>query len=196
MSFTYQVTQMNSSLEDMVKYFDEYMTRTEQAFQAMHQRLIYLERRLDTSDRSALSDAQVERVLRKIMAEKFAMEGNPTPHSEVSEFMHPQDGPDPRFHQLPARRPEGGSFIMKDDLIVPKRVDVDLKKLLVDPEAMPTPAFGRDMERLQHNIRDFPQLDPNKRPKAGKLQPSGRNSERNSDGYSPPNKRHSNNAWS
>lgn len=193
MSLTYQVTQINTSLEDMVKYFDEYMSRTEQAFQAMHQRLVYLERRLNTSDRSALSDAQVERVLRKILAEKFTADTNTTPHSEVSEFMRHQNGPDPRHHPLPAGAPEGGSFVLKDDLIVPKRVEIDIKSLLVDPEAMPTAAFGRDMERLQHNLRDFPQLDPNKRPKAGKAQSSGRNS----DGHSPPhNKRHSNSAWS
>ncbi|KAF2201104.1 hypothetical protein GQ43DRAFT_372275 [Delitschia confertaspora ATCC 74209] len=176
MSFSYTVHSINNSFDTLIRWYREFMAKTEQAFQAFHQRLVYLEKRLDTSDRTALSDAQVERVLRKILAERFAKSNQST-------------------HQLPADGPPGGAFIsnIKDNFVPPKPVAVDINKLLVDPNACPNPAWARDMAMLTQDLTSYPRQDPNTRTKSDPIRASSNffNNDPN-----PPNKVHSNNAWS
>jgi len=132
----------------------------------------------------------VERVLRKILAEKFAMQ-NETPRSEPPELGHHQDGPDPRTHSLPGRMPESGQYIpYKDDFIPPKPIPMDVDSFKVDPKAVPSDAWKRDMERLAQSLDPYPNLDSSKRPK------NNRSSGSYSSQYSPQTKVHSNNAWS
>lgn len=113
------------------------MQRTEHCFRALHQRVLILEERQAWQ---GPSDEQVERVLRKILAEKFS-EGtthfqNPNAMKEQDYFVH-----DPK------------------KLAAPRPVAIDPAALLVEPDAVPSKAYADTFRMLERQLVDFPGVD-------------------------------------
>jgi len=116
MSIVYALENINKSFDTITGWLRKFMARTEQAFQSF----------------------QVERVLRKILAEKFAMP-NDTPRSEPPEYVHRPEGPDPRTHQLPGKGPSSAQYIaIKDDFMPPTPISIEAEALKVNPQAIPS----------------------------------------------------------
>jgi hypothetical protein len=114
------------------------MHRTELCFRALHERITWLE------ERQALhgpSDEQVERVLRKILAEKF-VEGH-TQHVHNPNVM------------------KEGDFFVEDrrNLAILSPVAMDPASLFVDPEAVPSKAYVETFNMLERHLSDFPDVD-------------------------------------
>ncbi|KAF2264364.1 hypothetical protein CC78DRAFT_233649 [Lojkania enalia] len=139
MSWTYAYHQINQSFERIAIWYREFMHRTEQAFREMHQRVTYLE---EHHAWPGPSDEQVERILRKILAEKFGNAGveladNPNTTNER-----------PYFVQKP-----------NDDLAFPKPIPIDGASLAVDPEAIPSKTYGQTFQMLESKLSSFPNMD-------------------------------------
>jgi hypothetical protein len=101
----------------------------------MHERILQLE---DRQDWQGPSDEQVERVLRKILAERFS-DGT----------MHEVQHPDIRrerdyFVEDPRKQP------------APRPVLIDPAALFVDPEAVPSKAYADTLNMLEGRLHDFP----------------------------------------
>ncbi|KAJ4286092.1 hypothetical protein N0V90_013441 [Kalmusia sp. IMI 367209] len=138
MSWNYTVHQINRSFEQIALWYQDFLRRSENAFRALHERVSYLERQQAAQ---GPTDEQVERVLRKILAERFAPEGvRPVGDVEQSKnvqyFVKP---PDP-------------SSIPKPPLISPA-------KLAVDPEAVPSKVYGDTFRMLQEGLSEYPQVN-------------------------------------
>jgi hypothetical protein len=116
------------------------MQRTEQSFRAMHQRLMYLEER---EAWRGPSDEQLERVLRKILAEKFndanVQQGEQAPNAlkNVEYFVE---------------RP-------KEDASIPKAIPINMAALQVDAAAVPSENYQQTLRMLESEIVDFPHVD-------------------------------------
>lgn len=137
MSFNYVVGQINASLERLVFYYRAFMERTEAAFRGMHERVLRLE---EQQSWQGPSDEQVERVLRKIFAERFADPG--VQHT--------------RTHAMK----DGDTFVKpkKGDAIIPLPIDISLESLQVDPKAMPSQQYAETLNMLEHKLPSFPEL--------------------------------------
>jgi hypothetical protein len=114
------------------------MNRTEQCFRKMHERILQLE---DRQDWQGPSDEQVERVLRKILTERFSggtMQPvhHPNIMKEADYFVE-----DPRKHPAPLPVPIDPTF------------------LFVDPESVPSRAYADTIKLLDRRIADFPSID-------------------------------------
>jgi hypothetical protein len=117
---------------------DEFMHRTELCFRALHERVMKLE---NQQARHGPSDEQVERVLRKILAERFSDTGTlsvQNPHGMKKEDYFVED--------------------LRDRTIL-KPVLVDAASLFVDPEAVPSKAYTDTFKMLDRRLVDFPDLD-------------------------------------
>jgi hypothetical protein len=119
------------------------MHRTELCFRALHHRIVWLEERQAGQDPS---DEQVERVLRKILAEKFSggvtyMENRYTLEEERS-FVEVQ-------RVASTLRP----------------VTIDVASLIVEPETVPSKAYMETFRMLEGQLTDFPHIDLRKSPR-------------------------------
>ncbi|KAF2275971.1 uncharacterized protein EI97DRAFT_458966 [Westerdykella ornata] len=136
MSFNYVLGNINASFERLALYYRDFMERTEQAFRAMHQRLVNLEER-----QGAPSDEQVERVLRKILAERFADSIVP-----------------PAAHTVPVK--EEDTFVKpKPNDIIPETLSIDVSSLQVDPDAVPSKMYGETLKMLEGKLPGFPNVE-------------------------------------
>ena len=119
------------------------MQRTEQSFRAMHQRLVYLEER---EAWQGPSDEQLERVLKKILAEKF------------------NDTDVPRGEQPPNALKNGTYFMErpKEDASVPKAIPIDMAALQVDAAAVPSENYLQTLRMLESELVDFPHVELNR----------------------------------
>jgi hypothetical protein len=116
----------------------EFMHRTELGFQALHDRIAWLEERQACH---APSDEQVERVLRKILAEKFAGE-------------HKQPVQDPNVMK------EKAYFVEDRKKLASLRpIVIDPTSLFVEPDAVPSKAYAETFKMLERRLEDFPNVD-------------------------------------
>lgn len=118
------------------------MHRTEMCFRALHQRIVRLEDRAFQGP----SDEQVERVLRKILAERFSeTEGRAS------------------SSQTPTTMKEEEYFVehLRDQTRL-KPVAVDPALLFIDPEAVPSIAYANTMRALDRHLMDYPDIDQKK----------------------------------
>lgn len=118
------------------------MHRTELCFRAMHQRIVRLEDRAYQGP----SDEQVERLLRKILAEKFSESEERANLSQNSHIMKEEE------------------YFVEDlrDQTRLKPVAVDPALLFIDPEAVPSMAYANTMRVLDQQLMDYPNLDQKK----------------------------------
>jgi len=115
------------------------MQRVEASFRALHERIEYLERH---QTGQGPSDEQVERVLRKILAERFGAAGSPR-------FDNSTQSNDGGFS---VKRPNTESSI-------PRTISFDPATLQVDPDAVPSKAYGQAFQMLEKGLQKFPQVD-------------------------------------
>jgi hypothetical protein len=114
------------------------MERIELSFRALHERVMRLE---DQQARQGPSDEQVERVLRKILAERF---------SENSSLSV----------QNPHIMKEEDYFVLdRRDRTIPSPIRFDPRSLLVDPDAVPSKAYADTFKLLNRRLAEFPDLD-------------------------------------
>lgn len=139
MSWNYTVHQINRSFEQIGLWYQDFLRRSENAFRALHERVSYLETQQVAAQRP--TDEQVERALRKILAECFAPDGGP-PVREV------EMNQDPEFFVRP-----------KDRSCIPKPPIISPAKLAVDPEAVPSRSYGETLRMLQEGLTQYPQAD-------------------------------------
>lgn len=139
MSWNYTVHNINRSLEQLATWYQEFMRRTEQSFRALHQRLVYLEQR---EAWHPPSDEQVERVLRKILADKFS-------HPPMEEARSP--------HAFDS----GGFFVEtpKEDASIPKPITIDIRALAADVTAVPSERYIQTLQMLESELPEFPRVD-------------------------------------
>lgn len=119
------------------------MQRAEQCFRALNERILRLEEKQATLH---ISDEQVERVLRKILAERF---------SDVEEH---------RLHQSPTLRGDDDDdddyFVeQKKDPTIIQSIALDPAMLAVDPESVPSVAYMETFQMLETRLSDFPRID-------------------------------------
>ncbi|RMZ72887.1 hypothetical protein GMOD_00009666 [Pyrenophora seminiperda CCB06] len=133
MSFSYQLQKINQSFDQIAAWYQEFMRRTEMCIRKLHERLELLEQRSPVPVQ-APTDEQLERVLRKILAERFSDPG-----------MQPmkKDGPvqDP-------------GWFVKDPY--PKSIKMDVTSLLVSPEAVPSRAYTETFRMLERELDGYP----------------------------------------
>jgi hypothetical protein len=113
------------------------MLRIEMSFRALHERVMRLE---DQQARQEPSDEQVERVLRKILAERFS--GNGSLSVQNPHVMKEED-----YFVLDRRNRS-----------IPTPVLFDPRSLLVDPEAVPSKAYADTFKLLNRRLAEFPDL--------------------------------------
>ena len=118
----------------------EFMRRTESCFRAFHERLLQLEERQSWA---GPSDEQVERILRKILAERFAGPGIPPPPTSTS------TSDDEYFVANPK------------ELAFPRPIPIDPASLLVDPDAVPSKAYAETFRMLEGGLSRYPNLELN-----------------------------------
>lgn len=129
------------------------MHRTELCFRALHERIIRLE---DRAYRGP-TDEQVERVLRKILAERFSESEGRVNLSHSPVIMKEEE------------------FFVEDlrNQARLKPVAVDPALLFIDPEAVPSLAYANTMKMLDRRLMDYPELDQKKmNPEAEHLKPN------------------------
>jgi hypothetical protein len=115
------------------------MQRVEASFQALHERIHYLEQRQAAQ---GPTDEQVERVLRKILAERFAEPGTQ------------------RFDN--AEKSKSSDLLEKirsPEVSIPKSISLDAATLQMDPDAVPSKAYGQALQMLEMGLQKFPQVD-------------------------------------
>ena len=112
------------------------MQRTEDAFLALHQRISYLEERQARGP----SDEQVERVLRKILAERFA-----------SDNSHRTDSMD---------MVKGSNFFVEDakNRSTIRPINIDAASLFVEPESVPSRAYAETFQMLEGRLAEYPRM--------------------------------------
>lgn len=119
----------------MVSSF-EFLQRTEDAFQALHQRISNLEERQTYGP----SDEQVERVLRKILAERFT---NNEPLRTDSMTLA-----------------KGNDFFIEDarsrSTIQP--ISINAASLFVEPESVPSKAYAETFRMLEGRLTEYPRM--------------------------------------
>ncbi|KAF2440619.1 hypothetical protein P171DRAFT_104350 [Karstenula rhodostoma CBS 690.94] len=139
MSWSYTVHQINRSFDQIAHWYQDFLRRSEAAFRALHERVLFLEQQQASQ---GPSDEQVERVLRKILAERFGDMGSlrverPNPSKDEEFFVKP-----------PA-----------NSASTPRAPMIDSEMLLVDPEAVPSKAYGQTFRMLEKGLSQYPQVD-------------------------------------
>ncbi|KAF2032230.1 hypothetical protein EK21DRAFT_110174 [Setomelanomma holmii] len=137
MSWNFHLQKINQSFESIASWYKEFMHRTELCFRAMHERIVCLEERQSLH---APSDEQVERVLRKILAEKF---------SDTS--IQPLG----RFNQVKEETyfVEGHS-----PMPFPRPVAIDPGLLCVEVDAVPSQQYAETFRMLESKLAEYPHL--------------------------------------
>jgi hypothetical protein len=136
MSWSFQLQKINQSFEKIAGWYFEFLQRSEDAFRALHQRISYLEERHAYGP----SDEQVERILRKILAERFTDEGQQRTDSVT-------------FHK-------GDDFFVEDargrSTIRP--INLDAASLFVEPESVPSKAYAETFRMLEGRLNEYPHM--------------------------------------
>ncbi|KAH7078327.1 hypothetical protein FB567DRAFT_132658 [Paraphoma chrysanthemicola] len=138
MSWNFQLQKINQSFERIASWYFEFMHRTELCFRALHERIMSLE------ERQALegpSDEQVERVLRKILAEKFSYVGKE------------------QFERSAGVKEEAYFVEHLRYRSIPVPVAVDPASLFVDPEDVPSKQYAETFRMLESRLEDYPCFD-------------------------------------
>lgn len=147
MSLNFHLEKINNSFEQITTWYKDFMDRTNECFKWMYARQQLLEERFIQFERhsgQAPSDEQLERVLRKILAERFA-----DPKSSSLDGMDTTTET-PRFLDQ-----------LKEDLINGKRLPFNLTSLHVDPMAVPSEKYVQDMRMLESELEGYPQVNMN-----------------------------------
>jgi hypothetical protein len=112
------------------------MHRTELCFRGLHERILRLEERPSVLEPT---DEQVERVLRKILAERFA-------------------DPATCHHAAKQETLKNVDYFVKDpnDSPYPKPVIMDVNSILVSPDSVPSKAYTETFQMLEDRLREFP----------------------------------------
>jgi hypothetical protein len=119
----------------------EFMHKTEECFRSLHERILHLEQQAWRGP----SDEQVERVLRKIIAERFADVRLP-PETQI-----PHTGATPAFKQ-------SDSFLESArNLSISRPVAIDPASLLVEPDSVPSRAYAETFRMLETRLAGYPQ---------------------------------------
>ncbi|KAH7402442.1 hypothetical protein BKA66DRAFT_404661 [Pyrenochaeta sp. MPI-SDFR-AT-0127] len=141
MSWSFQLQNINRSFERIAAWYSEFMSRTELCFRALHERIMYLEERQAWA---GPTDEQVERVLRKILAEKFSDTG-------IQRVENPNIMRD------------GDYFVEnRKDLAILRPMSFDPASLLVEPEAVPSKAYAETIQMLESQLASFPHMELNR----------------------------------
>ncbi|KAF2738500.1 hypothetical protein EJ04DRAFT_509643 [Polyplosphaeria fusca] len=137
-SWNFTVQKINESFDQLARWYRDFMHRTEISFRALHERIAFLEER-QASQRP--TDEQLERVLRRILAEKFA--GRETQRTE----------------DLNATTP--AYFVEKpgDDMVVPEAIPIEIASIQVDPEAIPSRTYSETLRMLENKLPSFPSIN-------------------------------------
>lgn len=147
MSLSYHLEKINKAFEQMTAWYKEFMNRTNECFKTIHARQLQLEDRVAQFEHQSWqgpSDEQLERVLRKILAERFA-----DPNGRSGDGMDTIKAT-PRFLDQ-----------LKEDLIYPRPIPLDLASLQVDGKEVPSEKYAEDMRMLESELEHFPQTDMN-----------------------------------
>ncbi|KAF2709437.1 hypothetical protein K504DRAFT_379487 [Pleomassaria siparia CBS 279.74] len=140
MSWNFTVHKINQSFERLAGWYRDFMHRTEQSFQMLHRRILYLEGCRDSTN--GPTDEQVERVLRKILAERFA---------------------DPNRQRIDSSGAlnNGGFFVERphDDESIPKVIPFDMTMLQVDVTDVPSKDYLQTLQMLESDLEHYPQVD-------------------------------------
>jgi hypothetical protein len=115
------------------------MHRTERCFQRLHERIVRLE---ENQSSHAPTDEQVERVLRKILAERFS--DSAIHHHKKRDTM------------------QDGGYFARDLNESPylKPIKIDPASLFVSPESVPSQAYTETFHMLENRLEAFPLLTP------------------------------------
>ncbi|PSN70412.1 hypothetical protein BS50DRAFT_312060 [Corynespora cassiicola Philippines] len=140
MSWNYTVHQINRSFEQLAVWYREFMQRTEQSLRSLHDRIRALEVRQQWV---GPTDEQVERVLRKILAERFTDAGV---HQPETPHLHVMDDRD-YFVDKPKQDAR--------QMTIP----FNLTALTVDPEAVPSKAYRETFRDLENGIKGYPHVE-------------------------------------
>ena len=113
----------------------EFMRRTELCFRKLHERVLLLEQRQAVQ---GPTDEQVERVLRKILDERFSDLGS--------------------HHVRKLDAVQDPSWFVKDprDIPYPRSIKMDVASLIIPPDAVPSKAYSETFRMLESGLRGFP----------------------------------------
>lgn len=139
MSWTFHLQKINQSFNQIAVWYTEFMRKTELCFQNLHARILRLESQQPTQ---GPTDEQVERVLRKILSERFS---NPNTA---------------RVHDSPPVLNNEGYFLHRDRPVVPHPIHFDPASLLVEPDSVPSKAYSETFNMLEQRLADFPHNHP------------------------------------
>lgn len=116
----------------------EFLQRTEDCFRALHERISYLEQRQAWQ---GPSDEQVERVLRKILAERFA--NDEPPRTDSMNLL--------KGHDLFIEEAKNRSTI--------RPIHIDVASLFVEPESVPSKAYAETFQMLEGRLDEYPRIN-------------------------------------
>lgn len=114
------------------------MHRTELCFRELHERVMALEQRQPPQ---GPTDEQVERLLRKILAERFS----------YSDPRQAEDVKDMNGH--------GGFDGERRFLAYPRPIAIDPASLVVEPESVPSQAYIETFHMLEGRLARFPYME-------------------------------------
>ncbi|KAF3040343.1 hypothetical protein E8E12_009001 [Didymella heteroderae] len=134
MSWSFQLQRINQSFERIAGWYHDFLERTESALQALNFRISRLEERQVIGP----SDEQVERVLRKILAERFANDGS---HRTDSIGLL-------KDSHLRLEDAKGRSSI--------RPLRFDAASLFVEPESVPSKAYAETFQMLEGRLAEYP----------------------------------------
>ncbi|KAJ8111627.1 hypothetical protein OPT61_g5826 [Boeremia exigua] len=136
MSLSFQLQKINQSFEKIAGWYFEFLQRTEDAFRTLHRRVSFLEER----QAHGPSDEQIERVLRKILAERFA-----------------GDGP-PRTDSMDMVKSD--NFLLEDAKGQPTITPININPttLFVEPESVPSRAYVETFRMLEGRLSEYPSM--------------------------------------
>lgn len=135
MSWSFQLQRINHSFERIASWYNEFMHRTELCFRELHERVTTLE---EHQVSQGPTDEQVERLLRKILAERFSYSDPQSP-----EGVRDVNG----NHAL------GGG---RKFLAYPKPIAIDPASLVVEPDSVPSKAYSETFHMLESRLATFP----------------------------------------
>lgn len=115
----------------------EFLQRTEDCFRALHNRVLYLEERQAWQ---GPSDEQLERVLRRILAERFT-----TDEQQRTDTMNLVKANNACVEDARTR-----SSI--------RPITIDAASLFVEPESVPSRAYAETFQMLEGRLTDYPRL--------------------------------------
>ncbi|KAI8937537.1 hypothetical protein NX059_005255 [Plenodomus lindquistii] len=137
MSWSFQLQSINHSFERIASWYKEFMHRTEMCFRELHERIMALEERQASH---GPTDEQVERVLRKILTERFSLPVTQPTGTARDAASTDALGGDRRF------------------LGYPRPVMVDPASLVVEPDCVPSKAYVETFHMLESRLATFPYM--------------------------------------